>query len=994
MKKYVLFAALGLLALGSCVKESNPFEPENEKGNIAEVRAAFTATTESAATKTSLSGDDADGYDIHWTEGDLITIADAASHVGVYSASLQAGNPATHADFTKASGADADTAPYQAWYPASVYNSGAPALPATQTYVAGNIGGSPMYAESSTNNLSFKNICGIIRLDVSMTGSKSVRRIILSADQGMSGAISNAATLADDGYVAAVSGTAGVTLDCGISGVPVSSTATSFHFVVPQNSYTNLKITLITTDGEIQTRTSNKGIAVSRSTITPISLSFNNLTPAVNLSAKATANTYMVHSAGAYRFNATVKGNGGLDPLTGKTATPIDAAEIDGVAVLWELAACGQAIKYAGNSYDVFYSDGQVFFRTPDTFVPGDAYVAVFKDGTGGTAGVYDKAYDEVLWSWLIWATEVPETIESDFSIMDRNLGALGVGAVAYRGCAYEWGRKDPFPGCYNGSYTPSGYFPARMTAFSIENFDNQGMTVAYSIAHPTTYPYGWSQHYWQTANEFTIGMWWSDQKTIYDPCPAGWKVPSKDEMDIVRQSGANLPGGGFLGNCRNDFEYGNPGSAYYWTSTGVDRNHAWAWYGGSSFSTNHVDNYVRSGYTIRPVEDISQRDISGFTDLSANGTANSYIIQAPGDYKFPATVKGNGASSLAGIDKDTDAASIVKAEVLWASFGTSTIPSTDAFVKKIFYKDGYVCFSTNDTISEGNVVVDIKNASGTILWSWHLWFTSADIEGLKKTYPGGAVFMDRNLGASRGSFDATDTGEFGLLYQWGRKDPFHNVVRRGTGYISSNNYTTAYQPAVQGQAETGAGALAAASYSVATMITLPYASYYAYYTGSDIVYNSWATGMTDDLWASDKTIFDPCPPGWKVPVTSDWDATFLSAFTGSGIRRESITQLGFTTTYQVGFDTDYGWFPSTGYHLTQSYWAYHGNSAYQEARGNGALEQNSGYHIRLWASDGILLRDEFVETAGVFGYDRFGKGSNPKTVYRSNANSVRCVKE
>ena len=987
MKKFVLFAALGLLALGSCEKETNPFESENGSGS--ESRATFKATTEGAMTRTSLSGNDADGYEIHWITGDRITIADAASHVGEYSASLQAGQPATSADFTKASGADAETSPYRAWYPASVYNNGSQALPATQTYVADNISGSPMYAESTSNSLSFKNICGIIRLDVSMTESKSVRKVILSADQGMSGPISNAATLANDSFVAAVDGTAGVTLDCGTSGVAVSGAATSFHIAVPQNNYTNLKITLITTDGEIQTRVSNKAIAVTRSSITPVSLSFNNLTTAVNLSAKETANTYMVHSAGSYRFNATVKGNGGLDPLTGKTATPIDATEIDGVAVLWELAARGQAIKYSGSSYDVFYSDGQVYFRTPDTFVPGDAYVAVFKDGAGGTAGVYDKAYDEVFWSWLIWATAVPETIESGFSIMDRNLGALGVGTVEYRGCAYEWGRKDPFPGCYNGSYTPSGYYPARMTAFSIEDFDTSGMTVAYSVAHPTTYPLGWSQYYWQTADEYTAGMWWSGQKTIYDPCPAGWKVPSKDEMDVVRQSEASLPGGGFLGNCRSDFGYGNPGSPYYWTSTGANRNHAWAWYGGNNFSTSHVDNYTRSGYTIRPVEDIASRDISGYTDLSEKGTANSYIVPEPGDYKFLATVKGNGAGSLAGIDKDTDAESIAKAELLWASFGTATLPAANTFIQKIFFKDGYVCFSTNQTFSEGNAVVDIKNESGTILWSWHLWFTSADIEDLKKTYPGGAVFMDRNLGALRASFNADNTCEFGLLYQWGRKDPFHNVVRRGSGYVSSSNYTTAYQPAVQGQTETGAGALAAASYSVATMVTLPYASYYGYYTGSDIVYNSWASDMRDDLWAADKTIFDPCPPGWKVPVKSDWDATFLSAFTGNAIRNESITQYSYTSTYRVGVDTDYGWFPSTGYHLTQ---AYYYNST-KSANGNGVLEQNDGYHIRIWASDGILLRDEFAETAGVLNYTDFVPNGR-KTVYRTNANSVRCVKE
>ena len=59
-----------------------------------------------------------------------------------------------------------------------------------------------------------------------------------------------------------------------------------------------------------------------------------------NLSALATANTYIVSSAGKYKFKATVKGNGGVDPLTGATATTIDPASIAGVKVLWELGRC------------------------------------------------------------------------------------------------------------------------------------------------------------------------------------------------------------------------------------------------------------------------------------------------------------------------------------------------------------------------------------------------------------------------------------------------------------------------------------------------------------------------------------------------------------------------------------------------------------------------------------------------------------------------------
>ena len=182
---------------------------------------------------------------------------------------------------------------------------------------------------------------------------------------------------------------------------------------------------------------------------------------------------------------------------------------------------------------------------------------------------------------------------------MDRNLGAVGIGNVGCRGMMYSWGRKDPFPSPNNGAYTPNTFVPARMTAFTISDF-GEGMTVAYSIAHPTTYP---KNAAWQTVSEFTLNMWWSSGKTIYDPCPPGWKVPSKEEMQKVINSGVNLPGNGFIGNVNSgDFAYGNPGDQYYWTSTGYNRDHAWGYH--YNLNYDHTDNFTRSGWSIRPVKE------------------------------------------------------------------------------------------------------------------------------------------------------------------------------------------------------------------------------------------------------------------------------------------------------------------------------------------------------------------------------------------------------
>ena len=268
MKK--LFAIIIAISAGLFISCSKDNVDINQK------KIAFKATTE-PATKTAL-----DGNKVVWQSGDQITVVDGASNVGVYSTT----GTTSHADFTFESGTEATTPDYKAYYPATLYNSGTPTLPATQNYVEGNISGSPMYAENSTESLAFKNICGIIRLNVSTTlTGKKVRKITLSADQGMSGAISNAATLASDGYVAEVSGTAGITLDCGASGEDIGSTAKPFHLAVPANTYTGLEITVETTDGLSQTRSvkSDKSIAISRSKISDITLAFNDYLLVIDL---------------------------------------------------------------------------------------------------------------------------------------------------------------------------------------------------------------------------------------------------------------------------------------------------------------------------------------------------------------------------------------------------------------------------------------------------------------------------------------------------------------------------------------------------------------------------------------------------------------------------------------------------------------------------------------------------------------------------------------
>ena len=92
----------------------------------------------------------------------------------------------------------------------------------------------------------------------------------------------------------------------------------------------------------------------------------------------------------------------------------------------------------------------------------------------------------------------------------------------------------------------------------------------------------------------------------------------------------------------------------------------------------------------------------------------------------------------------------------------------------------------------KGNAVIAFK-VDGTIYWSWHVWVTDnpengnvysqgfeTDISGTPFT----VQYMDRNLGATSGSFLGNQWQKSGgLLYEWGRKDPFPSLVHKDADF-------------------------------------------------------------------------------------------------------------------------------------------------------------------------------------------------------------------
>ena len=286
--------------------------------------------------------------------------------------------------------------------------------------------------------------------------------------------------------------------------------------------------------------------------------------------------------------------------------------------------------------------------------------------------------------------------------------------------------------------------------------------------------------------------------------------------------------------------------------------------------------------------------DTKPYVNLSENGTANCYIVSEAGFYNFTPT-KGNSNESVG---------EIASAEVLWESFGTDITPNVGDLVKNVKYEDDVICFETPSEYKEGNAVIAAKDASGTILWSWHIWLTDQP-EG-QEYFNDAGTMMDRNLGAT--SATPGDVGALGLHYQWGRKDPF-----LGSSSISSRakvKSTITWPSSVTSNSSNGTIEYTTSQPTTFIKENLNSYNYDWYYTGSSTGNTRWTT--------SDKTksVYDPCPSGWRVPDGGSNGVWSKALGSSSSLKDSSVYD---STNYGMNLSGKFGsastiWYPVSGY--------------------------------------------------------------------------------
>lgn len=300
------------------------------------------------------------------------------------------------------------------------------------------------------------------------------------------------------------------------------------------------------------------------------------------------------------------------------------------------------------------------------------------------------------------------------------------------------------------------------------------------------------------------------------------------------------------------------------------------------SFIAEQTKRTVGVQFEYNPVVDLSTVDIHG-NPVSKN-TANCYVIREAGKYKFPiaygaaikngavnaeAYTKNNGTyshkfvnyngveitSPYIEIDTATEAASVQ----------ISIADMADA-VTNLEIVDGndcrYVQFEVPEVPAVGaNAVISVKDASGVIMWNWHLWLWADDLTPVEITNATNVKYqiLPVNLGSKWD--EAAKTHIKNWFYQWGRPTPL----------LCPSTYKTS-------ESHESFGALKFSKASKAsnfqTGIKNPTKAYY----NSDNPHNWFASNSCRNLWDASlinagafdndvkKTVYDPCPVGFKVP--------------------------------------------------------------------------------------------------------------------------------
>ena len=372
---------------------------------------------------------------------------------------------------------------------------------------------------------------------------------------------------------------------------------------------------------------------------------------------------------------------------------------------------------------------------------------------------------------------------------------------------------------------------------------------------------------------------------------------------------------------------------------------------------------------------------------------ANCYVATEPVTvYTFDVTRNGGGQTI----------SNIETVKILWQSINSpienvsynKEEGSVTFFIDCAKDSEGEDLFENEQrVVPEGNSVLAAYDASNNILWSWHIWVVKSAENPLTdhSTYSNGATFMNKNLGAfvnHNGNSEDTDLihRSYGLYYQWGRKDPFPRPLSYNCSGADDERIYNASGSVVYISTEETSATVGNVDYTIKNPTTYIINATSMGENGDGI--GDWMSTSNNNLWNdAEKSMYDPCPYGWRVPRSSDFNVLTLSAEEDATDLATARNRYGWSLTDANGNSFFYlgGGF--------RSY--YNGKIVNMNHKGDALYPAPAPWEGYYWTSgiseDGKQSTCMYFDLTTTRSINKFHKNYPSK---RSNGMQIRCVKE
>lgn len=352
---------------------------------------------------------------------------------------------------------------------------------------------------------------------------------------------------------------------------------------------------------------------------------------------RSTANCYVVREAGQYKFpmvfgNAIKNGKVNTAAFTNNGGS-YSHDFVDGHG---DIITSPYLEPESGNIFRAANADCENLITDIYAEKEGDIYYINFTisdiPSSGGNIIINERYVTYPQWSWHIWLwphdlspVEITNSTGVKYNIMPVNLASkYDSDGVHIKNWFYQWGRPMPLlcPLAWNST---TNHYPGAIYKESKANYLMVGINTPIMFYHNSASPHNWfgTKSYYNLWDAACAGTGSSDNdtmKTVYDPCPVGWKVPNRnvftglsflsDSNSIIKMRrysgdtiGVEFPLSGYRdyqsGLLKHVGEYG-----CVWSSSAESQEYAYDF----DFDFDNIDpnnsDYRSYGLSIRPVQD------------------------------------------------------------------------------------------------------------------------------------------------------------------------------------------------------------------------------------------------------------------------------------------------------------------------------------------------------------------------------------------------------